>query len=268
MPEDIDLCLEELLKDPQAESSVVITPAHQHPMKALKIKEDSTTGKKLVSYFSESGQEVTPIARQSYEKAYFRANIIISKIETIYKYQDSKSLTGDNVRYHIIPQERATDIDSEADFQIAELLLKKFKPSAINSQFEHIKKERIDQTLAAQTKKGTNLLEPLKSLATEKKLPFKILEDNQVENDAEVHANVGDLWYCMEGETEFTCGGELFKPTPLIKSGNEVVGELRSKEITGGQKVILKPGDWLWIPPGTPHQHKCDNIARMIIIKI
>ena len=87
----------------------------------------SRGGKYLVSYFTESGRDVTPIARQNYEKAYFRANVIAFRPEVI---SSTSSLTGDRVRYHIIPQERAIDIDSPIDFFIAEKLIEKFKEGA------------------------------------------------------------------------------------------------------------------------------------------
>ena len=118
---DIDLCIEELMKDNTAHSAVVISEARQHPLKALKLMDDKKGGHYLVSYFSESGREVTPVARQNYEKAYFRSNIVACRLNTIY---NSGSLTGDKVRYHIIPQERAIDIDSELDFLITEELIK------------------------------------------------------------------------------------------------------------------------------------------------
>lgn len=121
--EDIDGCIEELLKDPKAHSAVVIAEARQHPLKALKLVDDGKGGKKLVTYFTESGREVTPIARQNYEKAYFRANVIACRTPVIF---ETNSLTGDRVRYHIIPQERATDIDNPIDFYIVEQLIKKF----------------------------------------------------------------------------------------------------------------------------------------------
>jgi CMP-N-acetylneuraminic acid synthetase len=120
-PDDIDKLVDILKTDSHASSAVVISESRQHPIKALKLIDDGFGSNKLVSYFSESGRDVTPIARQNYEKAYFRANIIACKTETIY---DTKSLTGDMVRYHIIPQERAIDIDNLVDFSIAELLLK------------------------------------------------------------------------------------------------------------------------------------------------
>ena len=120
-PEDIDALVDILNSDKQASSAVVVSESRQHPIKALKIIDDGLGSTKLVSYFSESGRDVTPIARQNYAKAYFRANIIACRIETIF---NTNSLTGDLVRYHIIPQERAIDIDNHIDFSIAELLLK------------------------------------------------------------------------------------------------------------------------------------------------
>lgn len=122
--QDIDACIEELIKDSSAHSAVVIAEARQHPSKALKLINDGSGGKLLVTYNTESGMEVTPIARQNYEKAYFRANVIASRLDTIY---ETGSLTGDRVRYHIIPQERAIDIDSLADFFIVEQLIAKYK---------------------------------------------------------------------------------------------------------------------------------------------
>ncbi len=115
-PDDIDKLVDILKTDSHASSAVVISESRQHPIKALKLIDDGFGSNKLVSYFSESGRDVTPIARQNYEKAYFRANVIACKTETIY---DTKSLTGDIVRYHIIPQERAIDIDNLVDFSIA-----------------------------------------------------------------------------------------------------------------------------------------------------
>lgn len=117
--EDIDSIIEILLKDKKADSAVVIAEARQHPKKALKIINDTNNKKKLVTYFSESGVGVTPIARQNYEKAYFRGNIIACRESTI---RITNSLTGNLVRFHIIPQERAIDIDNEIDFMICEKL--------------------------------------------------------------------------------------------------------------------------------------------------
>ena len=50
--------------------------------------------------------------------------MIASKIEVINK---KNSLTGDHVKFNIIPQERAVDIDTELDFKITEYLIKNKK---------------------------------------------------------------------------------------------------------------------------------------------
>lgn len=119
-PEDIDAVVQILEIDPLADSAVVIAEARQHPLKALKIVDDGAGGKKLVTYFTDSGREVTPVARQNYLPAYFRANVIACRTHVVY---DTNSLTGDLVRYHIIPQERALDIDNLVDCYIAEYLV-------------------------------------------------------------------------------------------------------------------------------------------------
>lgn len=119
--EDIDSAIEILLDDETVDSSVIISEMRQHPYKALKIIQDEKNGSNLVSYFGNSGREVTPIARQNYEKAYVRSNVIACRTSII---NSTDSLTGDNVKFHIIPQEESIDIDSEIDFIIAEELLK------------------------------------------------------------------------------------------------------------------------------------------------
>ena len=123
-PDDIDAVVQILKADPTADSAVVIAEARQHPLKALKIVDDGAGGSKLVTYFSDSGRDVTPIARQSYLPAYFRANVIACRTQIIY---GTYSLTGDTVRYHIIPQERAVDIDNLVDFFIVEHLMTRFR---------------------------------------------------------------------------------------------------------------------------------------------
>lgn len=119
---DLDSAVSILLEDQKADSVAVISEARQHPLKALKIVDSVDGTRKLVSYFTESGREVTPIGRQNYIPAYFRANVLACRTHVIH---ETNSLTGDTVRFHVIPQERAVDIDSPIDFEIAEFLMKK-----------------------------------------------------------------------------------------------------------------------------------------------
>src|SRR3989344_8558465 len=48
--EDIDCLIEELLKDPEADSGVVIAEARQNPAKALKLVDDGKGGNYVVNY--------------------------------------------------------------------------------------------------------------------------------------------------------------------------------------------------------------------------
>lgn len=132
-----------------------------------------------------------------------------------------------------------------------------------------VKKEFIKETLRTEAKRGKGLVEPLKSFALEHKLPFKILEDKEVSNDAEVHRHEGDLWQCLEGEAVFICGGELIEPKAKKNSdGTLDEREWSGSGIRGGTEIVLYPGDWLWVPAGEPHQHNCKGVARLTIIKI
>ena len=133
-----------------------------------------------------------------------------------------------------------------------------------------INKKYIDDALKTPPQKGKRLIEPFKTFALGKNLPFKILEDNEVlDNEAEVHKEEGDLWLCLEGEAQFIYGGEMLNPRPhKSKDGGANEKEWKAKGISGGTEVILKQGDWLWIPAGEAHRHFCEGTARLIIIKI
>src|SRR3989338_4361182 len=125
------------------------------------------------------------------------------------------------------------------------------------------KKEDVDKILSSAPAKGKRMI--FKSSDA----PLGILEDSEVINDAEVHKKDGDLWLCLEGKVEFVYGGELVDPWfAKDKEGNENKNELKAKEIRGGEKMTLRPGDWLWIPPGEAHQHSCKGTARLAIIKV
>lgn len=116
--EDIDSCVEALLRHSDADSAVVVAEARQNPQKALKI----TSEGKLVSYHSGQGRGVEPTKREAYERAYFRANIIATYPRVV---ERTGTLVGDHVRSHVISQDRAIDIDSEIDFFVAEKLMEK-----------------------------------------------------------------------------------------------------------------------------------------------
>ena len=110
-----------------------------------------------------------------------------------------------------------------------------------NAKAVIISKGRIARTLKTRPEKGVRLLEPFKSFARANNLPINILEDRAVRGQMEVHRTEADLWLCLEGKPSFT---------------------------VGGKRVVLHPGDWLWIPPGVAHAHAAAKTARLAIVKI
>jgi CMP-N,N'-diacetyllegionaminic acid synthase len=124
LPEDIDSCIEQLMSDPTADTCLVVAEARQHPAKALKVVDDSEGRRHLVSYLTSSPRDAGPTNRQSYERVYFRANVVACKRHVIKEFG---SLAGDRVTFHVIPQERALDIDSPEDFAVAEWILTRVK---------------------------------------------------------------------------------------------------------------------------------------------
>lgn len=139
------------------------------------------------------------------------------------------------------------------------------------SKCAFISKDLIDSTLSSPsadtpTKK---LLEPLKAFSALNKVPMNILEDVNISNEAEIHKHEADLWFCLEGEVTFIYGGEMVDPWVKKNADGSIDDrEWKAKEIKGGTEVVMKPGDWLWIPAGEPHQHKTSTKARLVIIKV
>lgn len=132
-----------------------------------------------------------------------------------------------------------------------------------------VRNEYLREMLSGKPVQGKRLLEPLKALSLAEGLPFNVLEDADVVNLAELHKHEADLWLCLEGEVTFVYGGEMVDPWPTRRPDGTVdEGELKAKEIRNGTEAVLKSGDWLYIPAGAPHQHKCAGVARLVIIKI
>ncbi len=120
-PGDFDGAVEALLNDPEADSSIVMASASQHPAKALKLVPDGQGGELVVGYISGDPKDAAPLFRQGYAKAYFRANLVAFRPAILDKF---KSITGERIRPYIVPQDRSVDIDSELDFIVAEHLIK------------------------------------------------------------------------------------------------------------------------------------------------
>jgi mannose-6-phosphate isomerase-like protein (cupin superfamily) len=82
--------------------------------------------------------------------------------------------------------------------------------------------------------------------------------------EAEVHDASDDVFYVLEGEAQLTLGGTLENPREATP------GEWKSSKIVGGETFIIKKGDLIIIPRGTPHQRIAvkGKEFSLILIKI
>lgn len=91
-----------------------------------------------------------------------------------------------------------------------------------------------------------------------------IFRDQKREKDLnEVHDSSDDIYYVLKGEATLMLGGTLVNP-------NEVSpGEWRAKEAAGGERIVIRKGDLIFIPRGTRHQRTVAGKGfEMILIKI
>jgi glc operon protein GlcG len=64
---------------------------------------------------------------------------------------------------------------------------------------------------------------------------------------AEVHAKDADIIYFLEGEATLVTGGTVTEPKTIAPD------EIRGSEIKGGETRVIKKGDVVIVPAGTPH---------------
>jgi mannose-6-phosphate isomerase-like protein (cupin superfamily) len=70
------------------------------------------------------------------------------------------------------------------------------------------------------------------------------------DGQAEVHADWNDNLFVQEGEASFVTGGTA------VDAKVTAPGEQRGTSIKGGATMTMKPGDYFFVPAGTPHQMK------------
>ncbi len=82
--------------------------------------------------------------------------------------------------------------------------------------------------------------------------------------DAEVHDASDDVFYALDGEAQLILGGKLDNPREATS------GEWKSAKIIGGETFIVKKGDLIVVPRGTPHQRIAvkGKEFSLILIKI
>jgi mannose-6-phosphate isomerase-like protein (cupin superfamily) len=67
---------------------------------------------------------------------------------------------------------------------------------------------------------------------------------------AEVHLKDADVIYVLGGSATFVTGGSAIDPHQIEP------GEIRGREIQGGETLTLEKGDVIIVPAGTPHWFK------------
>lgn len=81
---------------------------------------------------------------------------------------------------------------------------------------------------------------------------------NSVLDDAEQHAGAYDFYIFTGGTGEMILGGKIANRQNLKDKDGIIPGEYRGQPVVGGKTYKVKAGDWLLIPPDTPHQPKPD----------
>jgi glc operon protein GlcG len=81
--------------------------------------------------------------------------------------------------------------------------------------------------------------------------PVKLVGNQRnAPGEAEVHENVMDVFWVMDGSSTIVTGGTL------VGGKMASPGELKGTGIQGGQTQLLTKGDVMLVPAGTPHWHK------------
>src|SRR3989442_8591473 len=81
---------------------------------------------------------------------------------------------------------------------------------------------------------------------------------DSVLDDAEQHAGAYDFYIFTGGTGEMILGGKIANRQNLKDKYAVIPGEYRGQPVVGGQTYKAKAGDWLLIPPDTPHHPKPD----------
>jgi mannose-6-phosphate isomerase-like protein (cupin superfamily) len=79
---------------------------------------------------------------------------------------------------------------------------------------------------------------------------------------AEVHSNVSDVWYVIDG------GGTLVTGGSLVGARETEPGELRGQSVSGGTARRIAKGDLIGIPSGIPHWVSAIDGAQLVYLVV
>ena len=120
---DIDLGVETLMKYPEADSSRAICESPKHPYKMWKINEGSLYLEPFLDESFTGFADSHNLPRQLFPKVYIHTGAVdVMRPRTV---REQKSTSGKKCVPFFMRPENSVNIDSEADFQYAEFLMRK-----------------------------------------------------------------------------------------------------------------------------------------------
>lgn len=123
LAEDIDAAIQRLRKTSRADSVVGVVETLAHPYRVYKINSKN----RLVPFWPGHTEKQYPRRRQTFQTVYMRtAGLYVIRPQVIL----GGSLWGNVVLPHIMPRERAVNINDEFDFKVAEMLLQERKQNS------------------------------------------------------------------------------------------------------------------------------------------
>ena len=82
---------------------------------------------------------------------------------------------------------------------------------------------------------------------------YTMLAYREATGSSELHEHEADVFFVTSGSATLITGGKMANAHP------EKTGELRGTSIEGGERHVLRAGDVVHIPAGTPHQMLIDK---------
>ncbi len=137
------------------------------------------------------------------------------------------------------------------------------QPSAPKGPIVIKSKQQVADIQKSLEKKPGNTNEDVVAAAGKQTRVAVFHDEKRVDDLNEVHDGSDDVYYVLEGTATLLLGGSLVDPKETSP------GEWRAKTAVGGQRYLIRKGDLVFVPRGTPHHRTVTGKGfSMILIKI
>ena len=137
------------------------------------------------------------------------------------------------------------------------------RPSTASHPFVVTSKQQVSDIQKVLAKKSGNTSQDIVAAAGDQMRAAIFHDARRVDDNVELHDTSDDIYYVLDGTATLMLGGTLDSPKEVSQ------GEWRAKTVTGGQKVVIRKGDLIVVPRGTPHQRTVTGRGfSMILIKV